>query len=206
MTAASATRPTTSTTVVVATGILFAAAQLAVYATTIGREATDFAATTVYRAACVLLLAGFVGLIFAAVALHARMAGRAGALGTAGLVGAVTGTVLMAGDWWYETFAVSFYAEVAPQVLDVKGAGWLAAGGLVSYVVFALGWALVGIAALRAGTFSRWAGIALIVGGIAGFGAVLPPYGFALGAAVAWAGLAARTVRTGRQVLDPAVS
>ena len=204
MTAASDTARR-STTVITAAGILFAAAQLAVYATTIGRDPTDFAAGTAYRAACVLLFAGFVGLIFAAFGLHGLMAGRAGALGTAGLIGSVTGTVLMAGDWWYETFAVSFYAGAAPQVLDIKGAGWLAAGGLTSYAVFAIGWALVGIAGLRAGTFSRWACVGLIVGGIVGYGAVLPPYGFALGAAVAWAGLAARTARTRADELDPAM-
>lgn len=181
--------------VAITAGGVFAGAQLLVYLATRGRPTAEFAAAGFYRFACVLLLAGFVGLALAAVALHDRQAGRGGALGVAGLVGAVTGTVLMAGDWWFETFAVSFYAEVAPQVLDVEGGGWLGVGGLTGYALFALGWALFGLAALRAGVLSRAAGVAIILGGLLGYAAVLPPYGFAIGAAVAWAGLSAGRAR-----------
>jgi hypothetical protein len=113
-----------------------------------------------------------------------------------GLIGAVTGTVLMAGDWWFEMFAVSYYADVFPQLLQVKAAGWLAVGGFTSYVTFALGWAVFGLAALRSGAVSKAAGVALIVGGLLGYAAVTPPYGFAIGAAVVWAGLSTRSVRT----------
>jgi hypothetical protein len=190
--------------IAVAAGSVFAAAQLAVYVATRQGALAEVATTGFYRWSCVLLLAGFVGLIFAAFALHDRQAGRGGVLGLIGLVGAVTGTVLMAGDWWFETFAVTYYAETLPQILDAKGAGWLAGGGLASYAVFALGWAVFGLATLRAGVPSRAAGVALIVGGLAGYGAVLPPYGFALGAAVVWAGLASRDVRAEDRRPDPA--
>jgi hypothetical protein len=189
--------------IAVATGSLFAVAQLAVYLATRDGDLAQVATTGLYRWSCVLLLAGFVGLTFAAIALHARQAGRAGILGLVGLGGAVTGTVLMAGDWWFETFAVPFYAETMPQIFDVPGAGWLGAGGLTSYVVFALGWAVLGIACLRAGSVSTPAGIAMIVGGLVGYAAVAPPYGIALGAAVVWAGLATRTVRSGARHLEP---
>jgi hypothetical protein len=188
--------------VAVAAGSLFAVAQIAVFLAARGDTPADFATTGFYRWSCVLLLAGFVGLVFAAFALHHR----GGVLGTAGLVGAVTGTVLMAGDWWFETFAVPFYAETAPQILDVKGAGWLAAGSLVSYATFALGWAVFGLAAWRSGALPRTAALALVVGGLVGYGAVLPPYGFAIGAAVAWAGLASRSVRSADRTPDPAMT
>ncbi|HET6532966.1 MAG TPA: hypothetical protein VFH03_20445, partial [Actinoplanes sp.] len=147
--------------IAVTAGSLFAAAQLAVFLARRG-ELAEVATTGFYRWSCVLLLAGFIGLVFAAVALYDAQAGRGGAVGTAGLIGAVTGTVLMAGDWWFETFAVPFYAEALPPVLDVKGAGWLAFGGLLSYATFALGWAVFGLAVLRSGAPSRAAGVALI--------------------------------------------
>jgi hypothetical protein len=180
--------------IAVAAGSVFAVAQLAVFLAARG-EPADFGPTGFYRWSSVLLLAGFIGLTFAAFALYDRQAGRGGTLGVIGLIGAVTGTVLMAGDWWFETFAVSFYAEVFPQVLEVKGAGWLAVGGLTSYLTFALGWAVFGLAALRSGAVSKAAGAALIVGGLLGYGAVMPPYGFAIGPAVVWAGLSTRNVR-----------
>jgi hypothetical protein len=189
--------------VAVVAGSVFAVAQLVVFVAGRG-ELPEVATTGFYRWSCVLLLAGFIGLVFAAFAVSGAQAGRGGALGTAGLAGAVTGTVLMAGDWWFETFAVPFYAEALPPVLDVKGAGWLAFGGLLSYATFALGWALFGLAVLRCGVPSRAAGVALIIGGLAGYGAVLPPYGFAIGAAVVWAGLASSRVPAGDRRPDPA--
>jgi hypothetical protein len=191
--------------IAVAAGGLFAVAHLVVFLAARG-EIAEFAATGFYRVSCLLLLAGFIGLTFAAFALYDRQAGRGGTLGLIGLVGAVTGTVLMAGDWWFETFAVSFYAEVSPQVLDIKGAGWLAAGGLTSYATFALGWAVFGLAELRSGATSTAAGIAMIVGGLVGFGAVTPPYGFAIGAAVVWAGLASRRVGADDRSANPAIT
>jgi hypothetical protein len=191
--------------IAVAAGSVFAVAHLAVYLARRG-ELVEVATTGFYRWSCVLLLAGFVGLVFAAFALHERQAGRGGVLGLIGLVGAVTGTVLMAGDWWFETFAVPFYAEALPPILQVEGAGWLAGGSLLSYATFALGWATFGLAGLRAGVPSRAAGIALIVGGLVGYGAVMPPYGFALGAAVVWAGLASGGVRAEDTMRDPALT
>ncbi len=191
-------------TVALGAGILFTAGQVAVVLAGLRGDPSAVTTTALYRWSCVLLLAGFTGLIVAAFALHGGRAGRGGLLGTIGLLGAVTGTVLMAGDWWFETFAVPFYAEVAPQVLDIRGAGWLAAGGITSYLTFALGWALFGLACLRAGAVSRPAGVAMIVGGLVGYGAVLPPYGAVLGVAVAWAGLAWRDVGAGGRVRQPA--
>ena len=49
------------------------------------------------------LMAMFV-LLLALTGLHARQASAAGALGLIGYVAASLGTLLVAGDWWYETF------------------------------------------------------------------------------------------------------
>jgi hypothetical protein len=183
--------------IAVAAGSVFAVGHLVVFVALRQGERTEAVTTGFYRWGCLLVLAGFIGLVFAAFTLYDSQAGRSGALGRAGLVGAVTGTVLMAGDWWFETFAVPFYAAELPQIMDIRGAGWLAVGGFTSYVTFALGWALFGVAAVRAGAPSRAAGIALIVGGLIGYLAVLPPYGVAIGVAVVWAGLAADGARPG---------
>jgi len=191
--------------VAVAAGSVFAVAHLVVFLARQG-DLAEVVNSGFYRWSCVLLLAGFIGLVFAAFALHDKQAGRAGVLGMVGLVGAVTGTVLMAGDWWFETFAVPYYGEVLPQILEIRGAGWLAVGGGVSYLTFALGWAVFGLATLRAGVLSKAAGVALIVGGLIGYGAVMPPYGFAIGAAVVWAGLAARKVRADDRTQDSALT
>ena len=178
--------------ITIVAGSVFALAHLLVFAATATGEMPSVATTGFYRWSCVLLLAGFVGLAFAAVALHARQEGRGGALGLIGLVGALTGTVLMAGDWWFETFAVPFYASALPQMFEIEGGGWLGYGGLTSYLTFALGWAILGYSCLRSGAVPMAAGIALLIGGLIGYGAVAPPNGFALGAAIVWAGITLR--------------
>ena len=38
--------------------------------------------------------------------------------GAIGVSAAIFGTVFMAGDWWYEAFAVPRLAEVAPEAID----------------------------------------------------------------------------------------
>ena len=58
-------------------------------------------------------------------------------------------------------------------------------GGLLAYLSFALGWALYGIALLRAHAVPVALGIALVVSGVLGFSSGRPPYGALLGLAVA---------------------
>jgi hypothetical protein len=115
--------------IAVASGTVFAIAHLIVFLAARRGTPVEAATTGFYRWSAILLLAGFIGLTFAAFALYDTQGGRGGTLGLIGLIGAVTGTVLMAGDWWFETFAVPFYAETAPQIFDIEGAGWLAVGG-----------------------------------------------------------------------------
>ena len=186
--------------IAIVAGTLFAVGQLAVYLATRGQSIAEFAPTGFYRASCVLLLAGFIGLVFTAFALHSRLPDQGTVTGRIGLAGAVTGTVLMAGDWWFETFAVPFYAQKLPQLLEVPGGGGLAAGGLASYVTFALGWALLGFACLRTGLVGKAVGFTLIAAGLLGYGAVAPPSGLALGVALVWAGLTLRN-----RASDPAL-
>jgi hypothetical protein len=56
---------------------------------------------------------------------------------------------------------------------------------VLSYLLFAVGWVLFGLASLRARVYPAWISIALAVGDVAGFNAGMPPYGVLIGLAVA---------------------
>jgi hypothetical protein len=61
----------------------------------------------------------------------------------------------------------------------------LLTGALLSYVLFALGWVLYGLALLRARAVPVAVGLALIVGGVRGYNSGMTPYGVPIGLAVA---------------------
>ena len=60
---------------------------------------------------------------------------------------------------------------------------------VVSVVLFSLGWILFGLASLRARVFPRALSVAVVIGGLIGFQAAMPPWGVALGLAVAAVGV-----------------
>ena len=60
------------------------------------------------------------------------------------------GTVFMTGDWWYEAFAVPWLATVAPVVFETGAGGRLLVGGLASFALFSIGWAIFGAVSVRA--------------------------------------------------------
>lgn len=175
-------------TIAAVAGALFAVAQLVSFATTDRTDLTGTLAGLPYRLSAIAVLVGFAGLAIAAVAVYERQAGAAGRLGAAGLGAALLGTFFLGGDYWFETFAVPWYAVVLPDILRIPGAGWLAAGGTTSYFLFSLGWLLFGVASLRAKVFPRLVCVAVMLGGVVGFFAALPPYGAVLGVAVLWLG------------------
>ena len=63
------------------------------------------------------------------------------------------------------------------------------AAWLFSVVLFSLGWILFGLASLRARVFPRALSLAIAVAGLIGFQAAMPPWGVALGLAVAAVGV-----------------
>ena len=136
----------------------------------------------------ILKLLGFVLLLLGLVGLYVRQLVAGGMLGLIGFLVAFSGTVLVAGDWWFETFAVPWLAEVAPQSLGMTPSGTLIAGGVTGFALFALGWVLFGIASFRAQVFPRWSSIVLIVGGVLGFQAGSPPFLVVLALGVGWMG------------------
>ena len=118
-----------------------------------------------------LLLLGLVGL-------YARQVAASGTLGLVGFLVAFVGTMLLAGAWWLEAFAVAYAAAKAPALVAEFPTGRLLAGGTVSFDIFAVGWVLFGIASVRARGFPRDAALLLVIGGGIGvLSAVVPGAG-----------------------------
>jgi hypothetical protein len=128
------------------------------------------------------------------VALYARQAEATGALGLLGFVVAFTGTVLVAGFAWVDTFVAPELATSASRLFEAGPPP----GRSLSFVVFGVGWALFGLASLVGRVYPSRAAILLIIGAIIGTVVsltLLPvPLGWLLfEAAVAWLGVALLT-------------
>ena len=167
----------------VVAGVLIVVAQLMI----LPFDPQDHVATStdpVYQAGGVIYLAGFVALMVALVGAYGAGLHKAGKLGTVAIVSAIVGTMLLGGDLWFETFAIPWLADEAPAALDTDPTILLGAGAVFSYLSFAIGWALFGIASYRARVFPKAVGIALVLGGILGFRALLAPFGIPLALAV----------------------
>jgi heat shock protein HslJ len=149
-------------------GTLVVATRLVVMLTTPADLASLQAAvlTPLYAINAVASVVAFAILALALVAIYEREAHAAGWLGVIGLGAALTGTVFMAGDWWYEAFAVPWMADVAPVVFETGAGGRLLVGGLTSFALFSFGWALFGAASIRARAFPRAISVAILVGGL----------------------------------------
>jgi len=125
-----------------------------------------FVLSTTHAINGVASIVAFGMLVFALVASYDLQAREAGVLGVIGLGAAILGTVFMAGDWWYEAFAVPRLAEVAPEVMGTFATGRLLAGGLTSFALFGIGWVLYGIAGVRARVFPAAISWAIVAGGL----------------------------------------
>ena len=165
--------------------------------------------STTHAINSVASIVAFAMLVFALVASYDLQAGPAGVLGVIGLGAAILGTVFMAGDWWYEAFAVPRLAEVAPEVMDTFASSRLLMGGLTSFALFGIGWFLYGIASVRARVFPAAISWAIFAGGLLSgvpIGLVYLPGSVILGLAFValgtWWLRAGRSVRPGRSVAD----
>lgn len=137
-------------------------------------------------------LGSMILLLVALVGLYARQAVQAGTLGAIGFVAAMIGTALVVGDFWYEGLVVPWLASAAPQVLTEAATGQVAAfatvslGSFVTFALFALGWALFGLATAKARVYPRIAGVVVAVGGALAFMGGFPPYQIGLALGVGW--------------------
>jgi hypothetical protein len=122
--------------------------------------------------ALVLVLGGLVGL-------YARQAQRAGVLGLVGFAAAFSGTVLSVGIAWLP-FPTPSLALAASGI-----------GAWVGLVLAFVGWALFGVATLRASVFPRTAALVLLIGAVLSFTVFQGlPGTLVLDVAIAWMGLA----------------
>ena len=143
----------------------------------------------VFQIGGVVYLVGFCLLMITLVGAWEWLAGAAGRLATFAIVVALVGTMLLGRDLWFETFAVPWLADKAPASLDTEPTVLLALGAITSCALFAAGWALFGIASLRAHVFPAPICIAIAVSGLVGFRALLAPWCVPLGLSVAAIGV-----------------
>ena len=175
-------------------GVLVVASRVVILLTT----PTDIEALQVYVLSVthainsVVSITAYALLAVALLAIYERIARPAGTLGVIGLGAAIIGTVFMAGDWWYEAFAVPRMAEVAPEAMETFVGGRLLIGGLTSFVLFGIGWILFGAASIRANVYPRATSVAILVGGLLSavpIGVVYLAGGVTLGLAFVWLGV-----------------
>ncbi len=125
---------------------------------------SEVAGTTSWAIVSGLALLSAVLMLLALVGLHLHHLKAAGILGFVGFLVAFLGTALVVGTLWTFAFVVPSLAVEAPELLGAEQvAGPVGTGVMLSSIVFAVGWALFGIAALRARLYPRWLAIALIV-------------------------------------------
>ena len=148
----------------VSAGALMVGAQLVM----LPFDPMDHVATStsrVFQLGGVFYLAGFIALLLFAVASHGWHEARSGRLGVVATIAAVVGTMALGGDLWFETFAVPWLADEAPNKFETDPTIVLALGAIGSYLLFAIGWILYGVASFRARVFPATISVAIVIGG-----------------------------------------
>jgi hypothetical protein len=162
----------------------------------------DWVTTPAYTVTYSIALLGMAALLLALTAIYTRESAALGRLGLIGYVTAFLGTVMVAGDWWFEAFAVPTIATEAPEVLDLPISGSVLVGAIATVGLYTVGWTLFGLAALRARAFPLAAALLLLVGGLAGPLALSTPYQIPLAIAIGWIGLTLRPESRIRLIAD----
>ena len=80
-------------------------------------------------------MAGFIALMLALIGAYGHGLHKAGRLGTTAFIAAVTGTMMLGGDLWFETFAVPWIADEAPAAFLTYPTIVLGLGAIASYFV-----------------------------------------------------------------------
>ncbi len=186
----------------ISAGGLFIAAQVLLFATLELENRSATVQKPLYAVAQVGYFLGFCMLMLALIAVYEWEADRAGTFGVFAFCTAVIGTMFLAGDLWFDTFAGPWIITAAPDVANTP-TGSVVAGALVSYALFAIGWVLFGLASLRARVFPRLISVAIMVGGAVGFNALLPPFGIPLALAMIALGMWMIRARAPRTIPIP---
>lgn len=122
--------------------------------------------TVTWSITSIAQIVAFAMLVIALVATYDLQARESGLFGVIALCAAILGTVFMAGDWWFEAFAVPRIAEVNPSMMVGFAQSRLLLGGLTSFVLFGIGWVLYGIASVRARVFPAAISWGIAAGGL----------------------------------------
>lgn len=125
--------------------------------------------SVIFKAHGALLIGALVLAVVALFALTFFHAGRWGAVGKIGSWLALFGTVLVAGDIYYETVVTPSLVDTAPGYVESDLEGWHLLGVITSFAAFGLGWLLVGVATALSGILTRAGAIILAIGGAIGF-------------------------------------
>jgi hypothetical protein len=167
----------------ISAGGLFIAAQVLLFLTLDRANMLETVHKPLFAVAQVGYFLGFCMLLLALFAAYEWESDRAGTFGVVAFCTAVIGTMFLAGDLWFDTFAVPWIITAAPDIAETP-TGSVVTGAFASYTLFAIGWVLFGLASLRARVFPRLISIAIMVGGAVGFLALLPPFGIPLALAL----------------------
>ena len=172
-------------------------------------DLTAFVLGSTHAITSVASIVAFGLLVLALVAIYEREAQSAGWLGLIGFGAALLGTIFMAGDWWYEAFAVPRIAEVAPELIATFVGGRLLMGGVASFALLGIGWVLFGAASLRARVFPTAISAAILIGGLLSgipIGLAYLTGGVILGLAIAWLGVWLMRAAPASDVVAPAAT
>ena len=166
-------------------GVLICVAQFGMVTTMDGDDRRAALSNPLFVSSMATFFVALATLLLALVATYEAQARRAGTLGLVAFSTAFAGTILLAGNHWFDTFAGPWIADSAPQLLTGPvDHPVLTTAALASYALFALGWVLYGIASMRARVYPAAASIGIVVGGALGFLALSAPFGIPLGVAV----------------------
>jgi hypothetical protein len=166
----------------------------------------DWATAPAYTLTYTVALLGMGSLLLAVTAIYTRESAALGKVGLIGYLTAFLGTLMVAGDWWFEAFVVPVIATAAPAVLDLPISGSVLVGAIATVGLYTMGWTLFGLAVLRAGIVPRPAAVLLLVGGLAGPLALSTPYQIPLAIAIGWIGVTLRSESRGRLIADEPTS
>jgi hypothetical protein len=172
----------------IAAGTLMVSAQL-VLSTFDMSQHVAVSTDPLFQVTQVFYLLGFMALMVFLFATSRWLEEKGGKFGVFATLAALVGTMALGGDLWFETFAVPWIADEVPGAFDTDPTVVLALGAISSYLLMAIGWALFGIASYRARVFPRTLSVALVIGGLLAFNALLAPFGIALGLAVGAVGI-----------------
>jgi hypothetical protein len=156
------------------------------------------ATTTGFAIMSAMYLTGALLLLIALAGLYGSQSQTAGDLGVAGFLAALVGTGLLVALMWTIAFVAPSAAIEAPAFLDAEEvAGPLNMGFMISGIAFAIGWAIFGIATIRARVYPRAAAILLTIGALLTF-LPFPATTLLFDLAVVWLGF--MTLRSGARV------